>query len=78
MHVTPGAGSERVACFRWESCEQGLPFSEIVEYFHKVMTVAISSNYVVTALFFISLQFYLLCCNGQSRASWSHRALLSW
>lgn len=78
MHMTPGAGSEMVVRFRRESCEQGLPFSVIVKYFHKVMTVAVLTNYFVTALFLISLQFYLLCCNGQSRASWSHRALLSW
>lgn len=41
MHMTPGAGSEIVVRFRRESCEQGLPFSVIVKYFHKVVTVAI-------------------------------------
>lgn len=73
-----GQGSEIVVCFRRESCGQGLPFSVIVKYFHKVVTVAILTNYFVTALYLISLQCYLLCCNGHSRASWSHGALLSW
>lgn len=57
MHMTPGAGSEEVFDFTGGRCEQRLPFlfmgSE--KCLHKVVTVAILTNYFVTAMRLIRL-----------------------